>query len=181
MKESTWILYSFDVKIDGKNACRLTDKKFQNHENTVDLAGALLTPTTVVEDPEGRCPTCKMSSGETQRDKTQSYEDFFTPQERQEFDEIAKKSPDLAALLPPKTARYRFVSSAKPARERWEKHKKKEGLKGEYAHPIPLKYGGCPIHQEVLRKTDDPVDRKKVDDVDDEVKKVMEKVNARLG
>lgn len=39
MKESTWILYSFDVKMDGKNACRLTDKKFQNHENTVDLAG----------------------------------------------------------------------------------------------------------------------------------------------
>jgi uncharacterized Zn-binding protein involved in type VI secretion len=41
MKESTWILYSFDVKMDGKNACRLTDKKFQNHENTVDLAGLL--------------------------------------------------------------------------------------------------------------------------------------------
>jgi uncharacterized Zn-binding protein involved in type VI secretion len=39
MKESTWILYSFDVKMNGKNACRLTDKKFQNHENTADLAG----------------------------------------------------------------------------------------------------------------------------------------------
>jgi hypothetical protein len=39
MKESTWILYSFDVKMDGQNACRLTDKKFQNHENTADLAG----------------------------------------------------------------------------------------------------------------------------------------------
>lgn len=41
MKESTWILFSFDVKMDGKNACRLTDKKFQNHENTADLAGEL--------------------------------------------------------------------------------------------------------------------------------------------
>lgn len=40
-KESTWILYSFDVKIEGKNACRLTDQKFQNHDNTVDLAGDL--------------------------------------------------------------------------------------------------------------------------------------------
>jgi uncharacterized Zn-binding protein involved in type VI secretion len=47
MKESTWILYSFDVKIDGKNACRLTDKKFQNHENTVNLAGALLKSVAV--------------------------------------------------------------------------------------------------------------------------------------
>lgn len=47
MKESTWILYSFDVKMDGKNACRLTDKKFQNHENTVDLGGVLQPPVAV--------------------------------------------------------------------------------------------------------------------------------------
>ncbi len=44
MKESTWILYSFDVKMDGQNACRLTDKKFQNHQNTADLAGAFQIP-----------------------------------------------------------------------------------------------------------------------------------------
>lgn len=49
MKESTWILYSFDVKMNGKNACRLTDKKFQNHENTVDLAGVIQDPKTVAE------------------------------------------------------------------------------------------------------------------------------------
>lgn len=41
MKESTWITYSFDVKLEGKNACRLTDKKFQNHMNTVDMAGEI--------------------------------------------------------------------------------------------------------------------------------------------
>jgi hypothetical protein len=45
MKESTWILYSFDVKVDGKNACRLTDKKFQNHENAADLTGTVQQPT----------------------------------------------------------------------------------------------------------------------------------------
>jgi hypothetical protein len=44
MKESTWITYSFDVKMEGKGACRLTDKKFQNHQNTVDLAGVLQPP-----------------------------------------------------------------------------------------------------------------------------------------
>ncbi|MEA3183131.1 MAG: hypothetical protein QOI59_6654 [Gammaproteobacteria bacterium] len=44
MKESTWVLYSFDVKMEGKNACRLTDKKFQNHENAADLAGCLQVP-----------------------------------------------------------------------------------------------------------------------------------------
>jgi hypothetical protein len=38
-KETSWISYSFDVKMDGENACRHTDKKFHNHKNTVDLAG----------------------------------------------------------------------------------------------------------------------------------------------
>jgi uncharacterized Zn-binding protein involved in type VI secretion len=37
MKEATWLLYSFDVKIDGKNACRLSDKMMMNHGNTVCL------------------------------------------------------------------------------------------------------------------------------------------------
>ncbi len=39
MKEATWILYSFDVKLDGKNACRLSDKMMMNHGNTACLAG----------------------------------------------------------------------------------------------------------------------------------------------
>jgi len=49
MKESTWILYSFDVKMDGSNACRLSDKKFQNHQNTADMAGVLQTPVGLLE------------------------------------------------------------------------------------------------------------------------------------
>jgi uncharacterized Zn-binding protein involved in type VI secretion len=43
-KESTWLLYSFNVKMDGKNVCRLMDKKLHNHENTVNLAGNLQPP-----------------------------------------------------------------------------------------------------------------------------------------
>jgi uncharacterized Zn-binding protein involved in type VI secretion len=39
IKEATWILYSFDVKMDGANACRLSDKMFHNHENTVNASG----------------------------------------------------------------------------------------------------------------------------------------------
>lgn len=39
MKEAKWILYSFDVKLDGKNACRLSDKMTMNHGNTVCLGG----------------------------------------------------------------------------------------------------------------------------------------------
>jgi Domain of unknown function (DUF4150) len=39
MKEATWILYSFDVKLQKKNACRLSDKMFHNAENAANLAG----------------------------------------------------------------------------------------------------------------------------------------------
>lgn len=41
MKEATWILYSFDVKMDGKNSCRLTDKMFHNSENAANLTGEI--------------------------------------------------------------------------------------------------------------------------------------------
>jgi len=44
MKEATWILYSFDVKLDGKNACRLSDKMMMNHGNTACLAGTVHRP-----------------------------------------------------------------------------------------------------------------------------------------
>ena len=50
-KETAWISYSFDVKMDGANTCRHTDKKFHNHKNTVDLAGNL-DPTMPLVDLE---------------------------------------------------------------------------------------------------------------------------------
>ncbi len=50
MKEATWILYSFTVKMDGKNACRFTDKMFHNSENSADLAG--LQQPLVNQQPE---------------------------------------------------------------------------------------------------------------------------------
>jgi len=57
-KESTWITYSFDVKMEGKNVCRLTDKKFHNHQNTVNLAGDVEPPGAVEGmEPPGDCGT----------------------------------------------------------------------------------------------------------------------------
>ena len=72
MKESTWILYSFDVKMEGKNACRLSDKKFQNHENTVDLAGTLVPPTPVgviVLECDPRWSPCQKAQMKAKADK----------------------------------------------------------------------------------------------------------------
>lgn len=44
MKESTWILYSFDVKMDGNSAARLTDKMLHNAENAANLGGVAQPP-----------------------------------------------------------------------------------------------------------------------------------------
>jgi len=41
MKEATWITYSFDVKMDGQNVCRFSDKMKMNHGNTVCMAGLI--------------------------------------------------------------------------------------------------------------------------------------------
>ena len=35
MKEAKWLTYSMDVKMEGKNACRLQDKMTHNHDNTM--------------------------------------------------------------------------------------------------------------------------------------------------
>lgn len=37
--ETDWITHSFDVFIERRPACRLTDKLFMNHRNTVNMAG----------------------------------------------------------------------------------------------------------------------------------------------
>lgn len=39
--EAEWISHSFDVFFEGKPACRLTDKMFMNHRNTVNMAGLM--------------------------------------------------------------------------------------------------------------------------------------------
>jgi len=56
MKEATWLLYSFDVKLDGKNACRLSDKMMMNHGNTVCLGGVF---QPVVVGKPGQKVNCK--------------------------------------------------------------------------------------------------------------------------
>lgn len=157
IKESTWILYSFDVKMEGQGACRLTDKKFQNHENTADLGGVVFVITVVVPTGSDTCPTCKTARGETHTAKTKSYDDFFSDDEKKLFGWIRDKFPDLAPMLPPMSGRYKIVS--KPQRDalydQFRKAKKKAGLSGsgdDDHHPHPLKVGGCPIHQGTLRK-----------------------------
>lgn len=39
IKEASWLTHSFDVMLEGKGACRLTDKMFHNHQNSVNAGG----------------------------------------------------------------------------------------------------------------------------------------------
>lgn len=71
IKEATWITFSFDVKLEGKGACRLTDKMFHNHQNTVNAGGAA-NPSL---DPSGMEDICTKLAREidemVNRDKRQ--------------------------------------------------------------------------------------------------------------
>jgi Domain of unknown function (DUF4150) len=55
IKEATWITWSFDVKMDGGNACRHTDKMFQNHKNTADLAGNMDPAVAAAAEHDIKC------------------------------------------------------------------------------------------------------------------------------
>jgi|ERR1035441_3668881 hypothetical protein len=57
-KEAKFILYSFDVKIDGGNACRLADKMTMNHQNTMCLGGVLQQPVAGLSDDEKKVADC---------------------------------------------------------------------------------------------------------------------------
>lgn len=50
-KEAKFILYSFNVKMDGKNACRQGDKMTMNHQNTVCMGGTFPTNCRPSEYP----------------------------------------------------------------------------------------------------------------------------------
>lgn len=70
MKEATWILYSFDVKLDGKNACRLSDKMMMNHGNTVCMSGTVHRPVLAGQLYKNQtCPDARREQIHRQKDK----------------------------------------------------------------------------------------------------------------
>jgi len=58
-KEAQFILYSFDVKMDGNNACRLGDKMTMNHKNTVCMMGTIPTAVSVPDIQKKLCEIIK--------------------------------------------------------------------------------------------------------------------------
>jgi hypothetical protein len=50
MGKATWLTYSFNVRFEGRNVCRLTDKMMMNNGNTACLGGVVQAP---VVGPKG--------------------------------------------------------------------------------------------------------------------------------
>lgn len=102
IKEATWITFSFDVKLQGKGACRLTDKMFHNHQNTVNCAGKIHAPVTVVSDPNANTIVCKAGQLEVQnnnagpdRDCTHKHEASHAADWKDRYgDDLCKGVPD---------------------------------------------------------------------------------------
>ncbi len=184
LKEATWITYSSNVYMEGKNVCRLTDKMWMNHQNTVCMSGTLNPPLVTIPGVKGtpeKCPTCKKSKGQIKGADTKPYDEFFTADERAALESIAQKNPDLVAMLPPKDGQFAVIKPAdnKKARARYEKAKKSAGMKGEYHHPHPLKVGGCPIHQDLVQIPDKDPEKSRVQSVDDEIKEIVNRAIER--
>lgn len=47
--ESTWITYSADIYVEGRNICRLTDKMFMNRKNCVSASGHYEAPASITD------------------------------------------------------------------------------------------------------------------------------------
>lgn len=177
---------SLDVKVEGKNVQLLGDQMLNNcgpsgaPANSATMAGEIqMTSIPDVGDPE-KCPNCKVASGKTKSER-KTYDEFFSAEERAELDAIAAEHPDLVAMLPPKDGRFkvRSPSENRAARTAFEKRKKEAKMKGEFHHPHPIKSGGCPIHQTLVEKPDEEPGKKRVNDVDERIKAIVNKANER--
>jgi len=127
MKESTWITYAFTVKLDGKNACRLSDKKFQNHQNTVNLGGTQ-NPKVSVEDFEEYLKKCVDDARTSVDGKNPN-----PPKTDEEWEAYCKKN-----------AKQRGIDIGKEAEACIKAKMEEEGASDELSCDQPYSTGGGP-------------------------------------
>ena len=116
MKEATWILYSFDVKMDGKNACRLSDKMQMNHGNTACLGGLVQGPVVGQHILELECnPTWDNCQKEQMKAKAK------------ELDKVAKANGTLDLMPSTKKAR-KVIAKMRKLAEKFQKAYRQKAL-----------------------------------------------------
>ncbi|WP_238485448.1 DUF4150 domain-containing protein [Rahnella ecdela] len=78
--EADWISHSFNVFFEGQPACRLTDKMFMNHHNTVNMAGLCQADLTQFELIDKICEAiCKCRNLIAQEFRKQIDQFFSAP------------------------------------------------------------------------------------------------------
>ena len=126
-------------------------------------------PTVTEED---NCQICRTSN-----QNGQSYEQFFNEDERKQLKKIADDNPDLVVMLPPVDGKYlppKNSKATKARREQWHKKKTKNNIEGEYHHPHPIGAGGCPFHQDVIKKPTDQAGADKFEAMDQQVSNIVD-------
>jgi hypothetical protein len=125
-KEATWLTFSFDVFLEGKGACRLTDKMLHNAANTVNAAGeiqpALARFTALL------CPViCDVAERIRKGEKLPQGKSTWT----QVINDEMKKHSDELAKLGVKMEKSAIVAAGKGAAAKWgRKALQRFGIKG---------------------------------------------------
>lgn len=108
IKEATWLTYSFDVKLEGKGACRLTDKMFHNHNNTVNMAGEIQATLSVSKAEF--CQLCKDCQGAAD-DETASSKAMQSEYRKAGKDPKNKTGADIEAAVQSSLAAQGFTTT----------------------------------------------------------------------
>ncbi|MEM7154630.1 MAG: PAAR-like domain-containing protein [Myxococcota bacterium] len=181
---------SLDVKIEGKNVHLLSDPMLNNcggsgsPPNSATLAGVIQMVSLPAKGSPEKCPTCKKANG-TNKSDGKPYDEFFSEDERKEFDQIAADHPDLTEMLPPKDGIFKVRSPRDNSKARgdYRKTRKKAGMTGdgdELHHPHSIKTGGCPVHQPLVQKPQEPdPEAARVQSVDDQINDITNRAITR--
>jgi hypothetical protein len=113
-KEAAWITYSFDVKFEGKGACRLSDKMFHNATNTVNAAGEL--QVAIAKFTDLLCPViCDVAERIRKGEKLPKGKSTWT----QVINDEMKKHADELGKLGVRMEKSVIVAAGKGAAAKW--------------------------------------------------------------
>jgi len=161
MKEAKWLTYSLDVKIERKNACRLTDKMTMNHGNTVCLGGEfqyLVGAVGLDDTMQALCEIfCKVRQDGIDFKKKNPKVDFDYSKRAQEM--ASKYNGRLKDLIPEKRilvavekAKKVIIEAAEKAkRQLWELDAIKKRLMKEFAKKAGIKLGKKALAKAVVK------------------------------
>jgi hypothetical protein len=160
IKEATWITYSFDVKLEGKGACRLTDKMFHNHQNTVDMGGefqGIVGAVGLDNTMQALCEVFCQAKKEGIDFKKANPKGRFDYSQRAK--QLAEKHPSLKAMSFERklftaldNANTKLVDLAKKAgRQAWGAEAIKKRLAKEFAERAAVKLGKKVVQKAVLK------------------------------